>query len=388
MTDTKSAAEIDARKHQDIIRKIFYDVKSGFGSQAKTLIAAKNVNPLITADEVRTFFQNQEQKQTSKRRTDNSYVAFGPLETISLDLVDFFSRPAGRFRYALLAIDIFTKKVAAIPIPNKFPETTAEAFEQILSEMGVPNQAYTDEGGEFVGSFEKTLEKYMIEHAISRAPPMFVERMIRTLRQGVNDRLTALKLPTSDWYKVLPYVLDKYNSEVHTTTKASPDDAAKMDWEHNREEILELRGNIQKRAHKKRKYPKIVVGDRVKLLRKPGKYSEFKSTFNNWSTRTYRVLEITRDAVDGAPLFTLEDHPRKMRLHEILKVNDVQSAPRRKIVGKQRPEAALEIAPRPRAVPDPVPETAPAAIKRVRIAGKTHDPSYPPHALAGSIFGK
>jgi len=38
-----------------LISKIYYDVNGGFGSLAKTLAKAKNIDPTVTYDDVKSF---------------------------------------------------------------------------------------------------------------------------------------------------------------------------------------------------------------------------------------------------------------------------------------------------------------------------------------------
>jgi len=192
-----------------------------------------------------------------------------------------------------------------------------------------------------------------------------------------------------DWWKMIKPVVDQYNDTPHTTTKAKPNEAAKLDWDEpgGREKILQLRAAIEGKAHFDRKYPEISVGDRVKVLRKPGKYGEFKSGFVAWTRETFEVKRIAYEA--ETPVFYLEGRPRPLRLHEILKVEDVQKAPKRKVEGKQAPQALLrsggarlgqsgpsassESARSSSAAPD-APAAAPAT--RTRLRSKTYDPEW------------
>jgi hypothetical protein len=114
-----------------------------------------------------------------------------------------------------------------------------------------------------------------------------------------------LRLAKKDWWRMLKPVVDQYNDTVHTTTGIKPNDVAKLDWEkpEGREKILEVRSTIEGKAHSDRKYPTISVGDRVKVLRKPGKYGEFKSDFVAWTRETYEVEKISYEA--GSPIFHL-----------------------------------------------------------------------------------
>ena len=161
---------------------------------------------------------------------------------------------------------------------------------------------------------------------------------------------------------MIPSVLAQYNGAVHTTTNVTPDDAAKLDWESpgGREAILEIRATIRSKAHFDVKYPLVSVGDRVKILRKPGKYGDFKSHFVAWSEVSYRVEAVDYDA--GNPVFKLEGRPKALRLHEILKVDGVEKAPKLKIRGKQEVSAQLRRKP---ASPSEGPSVGPSAAPPV-----------------------
>ena len=119
-----------------------------------------------------------------------------------------------------------------------------------------------------------------------------------------------------------------------------------MTWEKDSDDIVEIRGTLQGKAHSNRTYPTISVGDRVKLFRKPGKFAEMKEGFNHWTTRTYEVTKTWIE--DGVTVFSLEGHDRPVRHHEILKVDAVEKPPRRRVVGKQKETARLVAPPTPR----------------------------------------
>ena len=90
------------------------------------------------------------------------------------------------------------------------------------------------------------------------------------------------------------------------------------------------------------------MGDRVKILRKPGKYGEFKTGFQSWSVTTHEVTRIERR--DGSPLFTVIGYERPLALHEILKVEGVEKPPAQRARTKQKPSLTLEVR-RPRTHP-------------------------------------
>ena len=64
----ESAITAAASKYDDILRKIFYDARDGFGSIEKTWKAAKKQNPEITKAIVKDFLDRQKIRQKKKIR--------------------------------------------------------------------------------------------------------------------------------------------------------------------------------------------------------------------------------------------------------------------------------------------------------------------------------
>ena len=88
---------------EDALRRAYFDVDTGFASIAKTYKAAKALDARVTMAATREFLAKQEGRQKANRRTDNSYVARGPRETVQVDLADFQGfGPTTEFRYAFV----------------------------------------------------------------------------------------------------------------------------------------------------------------------------------------------------------------------------------------------------------------------------------------------
>ena len=230
------------------------------------------------------------------------------------------------------------------------------------------------------------LEDNLIKHITTRSAAAFAERSIRTLRDGVNVRLDALGLAKSRWWKMLPFVVNQYNTTFHTTTEVTPNDAAQLDWDKpgGRQAIIRIRDTTADKAHFDLKYPLIGVGDRVKILRKPGKYGDFKSHFVAWSEATYKVEEITYDS--GNPVFKLEDRSKRLRLHDIFKVDGVEKAPKLKLKGKQEIAAQLRRKrPPPPSVEEPPAEVPEPVRTKPRLRVKTPDPDRAQEAAVSAV---
>ena len=117
-----------------IIRQIYYDADSGFGSIADTYKASKKILNSITYDDVKDFLSRQKVRQFKGYRGFNSYVAKEPLQEIQIDIADF-TRSAeenGGIRYLFVAIDIFTKICHAVPIKDKKTPESIRAFKEVL----------------------------------------------------------------------------------------------------------------------------------------------------------------------------------------------------------------------------------------------------------------
>ena len=73
-----------------VIRGVYYNVDTGFGSVKKTLQQARAIDPSITEEDVRRFLAKQKVKQDlTRKRREGSYVASAPREEFQADLADF-----------------------------------------------------------------------------------------------------------------------------------------------------------------------------------------------------------------------------------------------------------------------------------------------------------
>ena len=89
----------------------------------------------------------------------------------------------------LVAIDSFSKKVAALPLKDRLATTTATAMRTVIDSLGVPSQVYSDDGAEFKKEFKQLLDDWAIEKQVTRGHAFFVERVIRTIKEGILRRL-------------------------------------------------------------------------------------------------------------------------------------------------------------------------------------------------------
>ena len=319
------------REKEALIKRIYYDVNTGFGSLSKVHAQARRVDPSVKRSDVKKVLDKQVVRQRKKPNRYNSFIPSQHRQQFQIDLADFGD--GGPWRYAFVCIDVFSKLLAAVPLKGKSSQETSEALDTVLEDLSHPITILTDEGGEFQLNFKNRLGYYDIEHIVTRTPPIFVERVIRTLREGINKRLQATRLKKTEWWRYLEPVVQQYNNDTHTTIGMTPADASRNE---NRQETLE---SIMRHAINNRKYPELEVGDMVKVIRKPGKYSEYKTSFIAWSDRIHNVVEVV-PANSGLRTYRLDGVSRPLMRHELLRVDGVEQPPLRRVAGKQ-PTAAL-----------------------------------------------
>jgi len=301
-----------------VIRGIYYDTVDGFDSVVNTYRKANKVLNTITVADVRAFIERQKgsYKQTKPYRGFNSYVAPQALHELQLDLAIFTdsTKDNDGYKYAFVAIDIFSKYMWAIPIRDKKPQESIRAFNEVLDKIGTPQQIMSDREGAWESTeFVKLLNQHKIKHIISSSPPPFSERAVQELKNMIHTRLDGLDLEKEKWVELLPAVLKKYNNRVHGTTGMSPNDARKD------ENNIQIYLNIRKHAQYKRSYPKLSVGDLVRTYVKAG---SFKKGYNSsWSKDVFKVTFVS----DDKKQFLVNDNKRKVyNRWELLKVEGAE----------------------------------------------------------------
>ena len=114
-----------------IIRGVYYDADDGFGSLNETYKKAHHILNTITLNDVKHFLSRQKSRQkniievlTAMLRK-NRYV-----QELQIDIAGF-TRSAEMndgYRYAFVAVDIFTKIGHALPIQDKRPQESIRAM--------------------------------------------------------------------------------------------------------------------------------------------------------------------------------------------------------------------------------------------------------------------
>jgi len=300
MTDAKSS----------ILRQIYYS-DDGFDSKLVTFKKAKEIIPNITQKEVNDWFDKQSSYQLKAKRGFNSYVADHKLQQIHADLADF-RQGGGEYKYALIAIDIFSKFVVGVPMKGKTASDCRDALEIVIQKFGRFEELYTDSEPGFQSTVVVRLfNQHGIKHIATYGKAFFAEKAIHTIKMGIHNRLQGLHLDPTKWQDVMSSVINKYNRTVHSTIKMTPIMA--MDDKNKVEVWL----NIYQKAKQNRLYEKFYVGDKARIA-KPRTFT--KGHDPRFSKEVYTVIH----AANGGYLVNNPDHKRVWLRHELLKIADAE----------------------------------------------------------------
>ena len=301
----------DNADKETILRQIWYS-EDGFGSQKKTYDEAKKLIPNITMNEVKIWLGKQKMIQTRGFKTFNSYIADGALEEVAFDVADFTksAKLNNGFQYAMVAVDVFSKFCDIQPMKDKTKESGVNAMKQVINKIGKFKRLISDREG-FTESpeFITLLNENNIKHIITSAPSGFAERMVKTFKDYVFDRIEGLKMGKEEWIKIIPIFLKKYNNTEHSTTKEKPVNAIKPQYKMN------VLVNIRKRAEFNRTYEPLEVGDLVRTYIK--KTVQTKSRDPKYSKEVYKIIGKSGDQ------YLINDHRRRVwNRFELFKVPD------------------------------------------------------------------
>jgi hypothetical protein len=296
----------------NIISNIYYDLETGYGSVNSTLKQARVKDPTITLDDVKKWMSKQPNKQRKPYRGQgNSYVAPFARFEYQIDIMDMVSLQTqnNQPRYALVVIDIFSKLGDAQPLHNKDSISVYNALVIIFKKMGYPMSIYSDDDGAFKSKVKTFFDGEGINHIVTSTHANVAERWIRTLKNGIHDRVRFTK---GKWEDMLKIVVNKYNNTIHSSTKLKPNEA------HKDSNSPDVAFQLTVNSINKRKYPNINEGDEVKIYDSgQGKYANRKETKSKWSDTTYKVEKVDRD-INLNKYYVLENLNRHYNRNELL----------------------------------------------------------------------
>jgi hypothetical protein len=222
------ALDPEQKKTSDTIMEMFQLAKTlKIRSATKLLQASKGKIPGATGKLATAALAGVTSKQilAPAPRSTGKSVSEGLGSRWALDLVDLSQNSKGRDgvnRFALMAIDIFSREVFAEAIPNKRPETINKAFNSLIEiPDGMQGKVSTDKGGEFAKLGEA--DPGIVHVQKSPSDPNGLATLDRAM-QTIKVDLSA-DLADGDykyWDDALDPVVESYNNRPHSHTVVPP----------------------------------------------------------------------------------------------------------------------------------------------------------------------
>ena len=233
-----------------------------------------------------------------RRRFRRRKVLAGGVDSIwTADLLDIhqYAHQNKGYKFILVVLDIFSRYAWARPLKNKSGKEVANAFKDIIEEVGRrPKKLWTDEGTEFYNTnVARVLNGIELYSTHNEPKAAIAERFIRTLREKIETNYILTQ--STVWYDILPELLREYNTSKHRTIKMTPVEARKP------ENYYQV-STCFKHA-KVKNPPSFFVGDKVRISVQKKLFD--KGATANWSEEIFKVKKVRLDT--DPVVYELED---------------------------------------------------------------------------------
>jgi hypothetical protein len=323
---------------EQILNKIYNNPSNpaGFAGAQQLYNEAQKVDHTIRKKDVEHFLQGHRTYSLMRPRRVHfkraKTIAAGFMTHVQVDLADMkdLSRHNKGHKYILVAIDVLSKRIWAIPIKKKEAGHMVPAFKELISQMPMKcHRIFSDNGKEFVNKelrdfFEQNdILKHEASSSVIKAA--LAERAIRNLKQRLYRYFNHNK--TLKWIEVLPEIVDAINHSVSRVHGMRPIDVnfknATQVWHRIYGDPYSLQTS--------KKNPRFKEGDLVRTTRGVKKLFE-KEVVPSWGDTILEVEAVKQQKGDP----------------ETYKVRNIKGGPRHKgpyyaqELARVRPEADTE----------------------------------------------
>ena len=228
-----------SQKKVKLFRDVYFDPKNTAAFKGHRKVKAKLKGKLTTkeVDELlRESHSYTLHKPVRLKFPRRKFITNGAGFCWQADLIDMssFSKYNEGTKWILCVLDIFSRKLYAIPIKNKTGLVITQAFRELLeTSVSKISQLNTDRGKEFYNKhFQDLMKENNIQHYSTFNQEMkasLIERAIRTLKQVIYRYFTH-----SNSYRytdVLQDMVDSYNRTEHSALGMAPNDVSATNTE-------------------------------------------------------------------------------------------------------------------------------------------------------------
>lgn len=212
-----------------ILKEAFYSANTGFSSAEKLYKRLKPDHPELTLKEVKEFVKKQFTSQVNapirKQKKFNSIVAYHVGECFQMDIMVYDRYAYHNYKYILVIVDVYSRYAQARAMTSRTMATIMKNTKDITDEMGIPENINCD--NEFnKNEFNKWAQDNNITMHYSQVEEIHKNAVVERLNYTISNRLMKWRTATGryDWNKVLPEIMDNYNTDYHSTIKTTPFD--------------------------------------------------------------------------------------------------------------------------------------------------------------------
>ncbi|KAK0425627.1 hypothetical protein QR680_009293 [Steinernema hermaphroditum] len=172
-------------------------------------------------DDVVTYIQrchNCQMNRVSLKVSTELRPIRPPHEPFSMYGIDLISLPITprKNRYAVVAVDYFSKFPIAKAIPGKSSALIAEfLITDVISVFGMPKVIISDQGTEFAGVTKELADRMGIDRRVSTPYHSQTNGLVERMNRTIKDLLVKSLEKRVDWHIQLPLILMSIRS--HTT---------------------------------------------------------------------------------------------------------------------------------------------------------------------------
>lgn len=216
-------------------------------------------------------------REIKRPRIFRKTIAHGMHDLYQSDLVEIqkIAKYNDGFRYLMFTIDVFSRKLAVVPIRKKTGDEIVRAFKVTFKRLKQCKLLHTDRGREF---WNKTVQAFLLKkkirlyHTYSDKKASLVERVQRTLMQRIWKYFEYAR--TRRLVEVLPKLVNAYNKSFHRTLGARPIDV-------NERNESEFFARLYPSGFETKK-PKFRIGDTVRIsMNRHALLKKYKQSFSD-----------------------------------------------------------------------------------------------------------
>lgn len=340
---------------------IFYDPKSGLLSYEKFKAKVKQIDPTIKTKDIKSFYENQEVNQLSKKAKTNKtklYKITGPELTFQIDLM-FIPKaiktkeakkikakkeglfPTQYYYVFLLCVDVLSRKAYVYAMPNKNAESIMNAYNNFLADIKsdvetvddtpdafTQNQPYaiiTDDGFDFKEFNDLNDELNILvdnktaynDHIIGGNRLGIIDRLVRTVKNIFTKFVYATTGKQYSVKKVMSDIVESYNDTIHSSLDGLTPDQVFF----NKDARMTIFNFNQEYNDEVDKTVKLKVGDTVRILTNP------KNIFTKEKPRFSKEIYKISDR-GGYKFMVVDKNNKELKRHfspnELLQVDETK----------------------------------------------------------------